>query len=164
MSLSRQGKAGLVEDLNRDFKQAQALVIAQYRGIRVEAMTRLRKKAREEKVSLRVIKNTLARLAVKGTDFEPLANFMKGALIYSYSHDPVVAAKILHDFSRQDSSIVLEAGFYEGKLLDADQVRQLASIPSRAELLSKLLFVIQAPVSGMARAVAALAEQRTESL
>jgi large subunit ribosomal protein L10 len=85
---------------------------------------------------------------------------MVGPLVYGVSVDPVAAAKVLHQFAKEDNKIVVKAGSYNGKLLDAAEVAELASIPSREELLSKLLFVMQAPVSGFARALAALAEQK----
>ena len=123
-------------------------------------MTKLRAKARENGVYLRVLKNTLVRRAVAGTQFEALADQMVGPLVYGVSVDAVAAAKVLHQFAKEDNKIVIKAGSYNGKLLNAAEVTELASIPSREELLSKLLFVMQAPVSGFARALAALAEKK----
>lgn len=123
-------------------------------------MTKLRAKARENGVYLRVLKNTLVRRAVAGTQFEALADQMVGPLVYGVSADPVAAAKVLHQFAKEDNKIVIKAGSYNGKVLNAAEVAELASIPSREELLSKLLFVMQAPVSGFARALAALAEKK----
>ena len=125
-------------------------------------MTKLRAKARENGVYLRVLKNTLVRRAVAGTQFEALADQMVGPLVYGVSADPVAAAKVLHQFAKEDNKIVIKAGSYNGKVLNAAEVAELASIPSREELLSKLLFVMQAPVSGMARVLAAVAEEKGE--
>ena len=141
---------------------AQTIVVAEYRGIEVSSMTKLRAKAREQGVYLRVLKNTLARRAVADTPFAGLADQMVGPLVYGISEDPVAAAKVLNDFAKVDNKIVIKAGSYDGKVLNTAEVAELASIPSRDELLSKLLFVMQAPVSGMARVLAAVAEKKGE--
>ena len=141
---------------------AQTIVVAEYRGIEVSSMTKLRAKAREQGVYLRVLKNTLARRAVADTPFAGLADQMVGPLVYGISEDPVAAAKVLNDFAKVDNKIVIKAGSYDGKVLGTAEVAELASIPSRDELLSKLLFVMQAPVSGMARVLAAVAEKKGE--
>ena len=112
---------------------------------------------------LRVLKNTLVRRAVAGTSFAGLADQMVGPLIYSVSTDPVAAAKVLNDFAKTNDKLVLKAGSYAGKVLDKAGVQALASIPSREELLSKLLYVMQAPVAGFVRGLAALAAQREEA-
>lgn len=111
---------------------------------------------------LRVLKNTLVRRAIAGTPFEGLAGDLTGPLIYGISADPVAAAKVLNDFAKGNDKIVLRAGSYAGKTLDKAAVQALASIPSREELLAKLLGVMQAPVSGFAGALAALAKKREE--
>jgi large subunit ribosomal protein L10 len=160
LSLNIEDKKAVVAEVSAQLADAQTLVIAEYRGIEVSSMTKLRAKARENGVYLRVLKNTLVRRAVAGTQFEALADQMVGPLVYGVSVDPVAAAKVLHQFAKEDNKIVVKAGSYNGKLLNAAEVAELASIPSREELLSKLLFVMQAPVSGFARALAALAEQK----
>ncbi len=163
MSLNIEDKKAVVAEVSAQLVDAQTLVIAEYRGIEVSSMTKLRAKARENGVYLRVLKNTLVRRAVAGTSFEALADQMVGPLVYGVSADPVAAAKVLHQFAKEDNKIVIKAGSYNGKVLNAAEVAELASIPSREELLSKLLFVMQAPVSGLARALAALAEKQTEA-
>jgi large subunit ribosomal protein L10 len=110
-----------------------------------------------------VLKNTLVRRAVAGTPFAGLADHMVGPLIYSVSADPVAAAKVLSDFAKTNDKLVLKAGSYAGKVLDRAGVQALASVPSREELLSKLLYVMQAPVAGFVRALDALAKQREEA-
>ncbi len=107
-------------------------------------------------------KNTLVRRAVQGSAFSELAEQMTGPLIYSISKDPVAAAKVLNDFAKTNDKLILKAGCYSGKLLDKAGVQSLASIPSREELLAKLLGIMQAPVSGFAVALGALAKQREE--
>jgi len=160
LSLNIEDKKAVVAEVSAQLVDAQTLVIAEYRGIEVSSMTKLRAKARENGVYLRVLKNTLVRRAVAGTQFEALADQMVGPLVYGVSADPVAAAKVLHQFAKEDNKIVVKAGSYNGKVLNAAEVAELASIPSREELLSKLLFVMQAPVSGFARALAALAEKK----
>ena len=160
MSLNIEDKKAVVAEVSAQLVDAQTLVIAEYRGIEVSSMTKLRAKARENGVYLRVLKTTLVRRAVAGTQFEALADQMVGPLVYGVSADPVAAAKVLHQFAKEDNKIVIKAGSYNGKVLNAAEVAELASIPSREELLSKLLFVMQAPVSGFARALAALAEKK----
>ncbi|MBX9296202.1 50S ribosomal protein L10 [Chromobacterium piscinae] len=163
MSLNIEDKKAVVQAVSAELAGAQTLVIAEYRGIEVSSMTKLRAQARESGVYLRVLKNTLVRRAVEGTPFAELADQMVGPLVYAISADPVAAAKVLHQFAKADDKIVVKAGSYEGKVLSAAQVAELASIPSREELLSKLLYVMQAPVAGFARALAALAEKQAEA-
>ena len=160
MSLNIEDKKAVVAEISAQLAEAQTLVVAEYRGIEVSSMTKLRAKARENGVYLRVLKNTLVRRAVAGTQFEALADQMVGPLVYGVYADPVAAAKVLHQFAKEANKIVIKAGSYNGKVLNAAEVAELASIPSREELLSKLLFVMQAPVSGFARALAALAEKK----
>ncbi|MDK2126345.1 50S ribosomal protein L10 [Parachitinimonas caeni] len=160
MSLNIDDKKAVVAEISAEVAKAETMVVAEYRGIQVGAMTKLRAAARSQGVYLRVLKNTLARRAVADTPFAGLADHMVGPLVYGISADPVAAAKVLHDFAKNNDKIVIKAGSYSGKVMSVAEVVQLASIPSREELLSKLLFVMQAPVSGMARAVAALAEKK----
>jgi large subunit ribosomal protein L10 len=106
------------------------------------------------------LKNTLARRAAQGTQFEPLADSMVGPLIYGISADPIASAKVLQNFAKTQDKLVITAGLYNGKLLDVAGVKSLASIPSRDELLSQLLGVMLAPVSAMARVLGAVAAQK----
>ena len=163
MGLNLNDKKAVVAEVSAQVANAQTIVIAEYRGIEVTDLTVLRKKARESGVYLRVLKNTLVRRAVAGTSFAGLADQMVGPLIYSVSTDPVAAAKVLNDFAKTNDKLVLKAGSYAGKVLDKAGVQALASIPSREELLSKLLYVRQAPVAGFVRGLAALAAQREEA-
>ena len=160
MSLNIEAKKATVEEIKANIANSQTMVIAEYRGISVASMTELRANARKEGVYLRVLKNTLVRRAVEGTSFAGLANQMVGPLVYTASEDAVAAAKVLHQFAKKDDKIIIKAGSYNGDLMNSAQVAELASIPSREELLSKLLFVMQAPVSGFARGLAALAEKK----
>ncbi|MCP6467789.1 50S ribosomal protein L10, partial [Klebsiella pneumoniae] len=132
-------------EVSAQVAKAQTVVLAEYRGIAVGDLTKLRAQAREQKVYLRVLKNTLARRAVEGTPFAPLAEQMTGPLIYGISEDAIAAAKVVNDFSKSNDKLVIKAGSFDGKVMDKAGVQALASIPSREELLSKLLFVMQTP-------------------
>lgn len=160
MPLNMEDKKAVVAEVNAEVAQAQTMVLAEYRGIPVGELTTLRAKARANGVYLRVMKNTLARLAVQGTSFESLAGEMTGPLIYSISADPVASAKVLNDFSKTQAALVIKAGSYDGKVMDAAAVKALASIPGRNDLIAMLLGVMQAPASSMARVLAAVAEKK----
>ncbi len=162
MGLNLDDKKAVVAEVSAQVANAQTIAVAEYRGIAVGDLTALRAKARESGVYLRVLKNTLVRRAIAGTPFEGLAGDLTGPLIYGISADPVAAAKVLNDFAKGNDKIVLRAGSYAGNTLDKAGVQALASIPSREELLAKLLGVMQAPVSGFAGALAALAKKREE--
>ncbi|MEW6678987.1 MAG: 50S ribosomal protein L10 [Pseudomonadota bacterium] len=163
MSLNLDDKKAVVAEVSAQVANAETIVVAEYRGVAVSDLTVLRKKARESGVYLRVLKNTLVRRAVADTPFAGLAEHMVGPLIYSISADPVAAAKVLNDFAKTNDKLILKAGSYAGKVMNEAGVKELASIPSREELLAKLLGVMQAPVSGFAGALAALAKQREEA-
>lgn len=160
MALNLDDKKAVVAEISAQVATAQTIVVADYRGLGVVHLTELRKKARESGVYLRVLKNTLARRAIAGTPFEALSADLTGPLLYGISQDPVAAAKVLNDFSKTNDKLVLKAGCYSGRTLDQAAVKALASIPSRDELLAKLLGVMQAPVSTFASVVAALARKR----
>ncbi|HNQ03381.1 MAG TPA: 50S ribosomal protein L10 [Thiobacillaceae bacterium] len=163
MSLNLDDKKAVVAEVSAQVANAETIVVAEYRGVAVSDLTVLRRKAREAGVYLRVLKNTLVRRAVADTPFAELAPLMVGPLIYSISSDPVAAARVLHDFAKTNDKLILKAGSYSGRVLDEAAVKALASIPGREELLARLLGVMQAPVSGFAGALAALARQREEA-
>jgi len=158
--LNVEDKKAIVADVGAQLAAAQTVVLAEYRGIPVEQLTKLRASARDQGVYLRVLKNTLARRAAQGTQFEPLADSMVGPLIYGISADPIASAKVLQNFAKTQDQLIIKAGLYNGKLLDVAGVKALATIPSRDELLSQLLGVMLAPVSAMARVLGAVAAQK----
>ena len=161
MSLNRSEKEAVVTDVTGLAAKAQTLVLAEYRGISVADMTKLRSTARSNGVTLSVLKNTLARRAVAGSGFAVLSELMTGPLIYGFSQDPVAAAKVVADFAKTNDKLVIRGGAYGGKALDINGVKQLANIPSKEVLLAQLLGLMQSPISRTARVLAALAEQRT---
>jgi large subunit ribosomal protein L10 len=160
LSLNRSEKEAVISDVTTLAAKAQTLVIAEYRGITVADMTKLRNNARSAGVSLSVLKNTLARRAVAGSGFEVVADQMTGPLIYGFSVDAVAAAKVVADFAKTNDKLVIRAGAYGGKVLDVNGVKQLASIPSKEVLLAQLLGLMQSPISRTARVLSALAEQK----
>jgi large subunit ribosomal protein L10 len=160
LSLNRNEKEAVVADVAAQLARSQTLALAEYRGLTVADLDKLRRSAREQGVYLHVLKNTLARRAVQGTPFESAAEHMSGPLIYGLSEDAVAAAKIIADFAKTNDKLVIKAGATGGKALDANGVKALAAIPSKEVLLSQLLGLMQSPVSRIARVLAALAEQR----
>ena len=160
MSLNRSEKEAVITDVTTLAAQAQTLVLAEYRGITVADMTKLRNTARSQGVTLSVLKNTLARRAVAGSAFEVIGDQMTGPLIYGFSVDAVAAAKVVADFAKTNDKLVIRGGAFAGKSLDVNGVKQLASIPSKEVLLAQLLGLMQSPVSRTARVLAALAEKR----
>ena len=160
MSLNRSEKEAVISEVTSLAAKAQTLVIAEYRGITVADMTKLRTTARDSQVTLSVLKNTLARRAVAGSRFEVMSDLMTGPLIYSFSVDAVAAAKVVSDFAKTNDKLVIRGGAFGGKALDVNGVKQLASIPSKEVLLAQLLGLMQSPISRTARVLAALAEQR----
>lgn len=151
MGMNRSEKAAVVEDIGAVVADAQSIIVAEYRGLEVEAITVLRRQARNAGVHLRVLKNTLARRAVAGTPFEVLTDHLVGPLIYAVSTDPVAAARVLNDFAKGNQKLVLKAGAMRNSLLDANAVKALATMPSREELLATLLGTMQAPVATFVR-------------
>ena len=151
MSLNRQEKAIVIEEVTTQVAKAQSIVVAEYRGLDVASVTVLRKKARESGVYLRVLKNSLARRAVVGTPFEALSSKLTGPLIYGISADPVNAAKVLSAFAKDNDKLVIKAGALPNSVLDVNGVKALATMPSREELLSNLLGTMQAPIAQFVR-------------
>ena len=162
MSLSLDGKKEVVSEVAAQVTKAQTMVLADYRGTSVAALTKLRSDARAKGVYMRVLKNTLARRAVAGTPFEVAADKMVGPLIYSFSVDAVAAAKVVSDFAKGNEKFAITAGAYGGKILDKEGVQALANVPSKPVLLAQLLWLLQSPVSGLARVISAIAAKKSE--
>lgn len=151
MSLNLEEKKAVVAEVSEQVAKAQAIVVAEYRGLPVGDMTALRAQARKSGVYLRVLKNTLVRRAVDGTPFSGLSDKMVGPLVFGISADPVAAAKVLSDFAKANDKFVIKAGALPNQVMDANGIKALASLPSREELLSKLLGTMQAPVAQFVR-------------
>ena len=151
MGLNLEEKQAVVAEIGAQVAQAQAIVVAEYRGLGVAAMTDLRKKARGSGVYLRVLKNTLARRAVAETPFAGLSDKMVGPLAYGICSDPVKVAKVLHEFARSNDKFVIKAGALANQVMSAKDVANLATMPSREELLAKLCGTMQAPIATFVR-------------
>ena len=160
MSLNRNEKAAVVSDVAAQAAKSQTLALAEYRGLTVEALNKLRVDARSKGVYLHVLKNTLARRAVAGTPFEAAAESMVGPLIYGFSEDAVAAAKVIADFAKTNDKLVIKGGAYGGKALDVNDVKALAAVPSKEVLLSQIAGLLKSPVQRTAAVLAALAQQR----
>jgi large subunit ribosomal protein L10 len=151
LGLNLDQKKAVVAEVSAEVAKAQAIVVAEYRGLEVGNMTDLRREARKSGVYLRVLKNTLARRAVTGTPFEKLSEQMTGPLIYGISADPVATAKVLDTFSKTNDKLVIRGGAMPNAVISAKEVKALASMPSREELIAKLLGTMQAPIATFAR-------------
>ena len=163
MSLNRSEKQAVIDEVTALAAQAQTLVMAEYRGITVADMTRLRSQAREKGVNLSVLKNTLARRAVTGSAFEVVSGQMTGPLIYGFSADAVAAAKVVSDFAKTNDKLVIRGGAFAGKALDVNGVKQLANIPAKEVLLAQLCGLLKSPISRTAVVLGALAAKKGEA-
>jgi len=151
LSLSLEQKQAVVSEIAAQLAKAQAVIVAENRGLPVEVITGLRAKARKSGLYLRVLKNTLARRAVKGTPFEKLAGQMSGPLMYGIAQDPVAGAKVLSEFAKENELFVIKGGAMPNAMMSAKDVKALATMPSREELLAKLVGTLQAPIVKLVR-------------
>jgi large subunit ribosomal protein L10 len=151
LGLNLEQKQAVVAEVAAKLAGAQAVIVAEYRGLDVERMTQLRAKARKSGLYLRVMRNTLARRAIKGTPFEKLAEQLVGPLMYGIASDSVSAAKVLSEFAKDNEHFVIRVGAMPNALMSGRDVKALASLPSREELLARLLATMQAPVAKLAR-------------
>jgi large subunit ribosomal protein L10 len=151
LGLNLEQKQTVVAEVAKQLVGAQAIVLAENRGMAVAAMTQLRAKARASGVYFRVMKNTLVRRAVADTPFASLADKMVGPLAYGISADPVAVAKLLSDFAKGNEKFVIAGGAMPGQLMSAKQISALAALPSREELIAKLLGTMQGPIVKLVR-------------
>jgi large subunit ribosomal protein L10 len=149
--MSLEQKQTVVSEVAAKLGDAQAVIVAEYRGLDVGRITDLRAKARNSGVYLRVLKNTLARRAVTGTPFEKLADQMVGPLMYGIAQDPVAGAKTLSEFAKDNERFVIKGGAMPNSLMSATDIKALATMPSRDELIATLLGTMQAPVAKFVR-------------
>ncbi|RDU21832.1 50S ribosomal protein L10 [Anaerosacchariphilus polymeriproducens] len=152
-------KQPVVEEISASIKDAQSVVLVDYRGLTVDEDTQLRKQLREAGVTYKVYKNTMMNFAFKGTDFESLAPFLEGPSAIAISNEDATApARILAKFAKTAPKLELKAGVVEGILYDHAGIQEIAKVPSREELLSKLLGSIQSPITNFARVINQIAE------
>ena len=153
-------KQPIVEEISAQIKDAQSVVLVDYRGLTVEQDTRLRKQLREAGITYKVYKNTMMNFAFKGTDFEQLADQLEGPSAIAISKDDATApARVIAKFAKNAPALEIKAGVVEGTLYDAKGMEAIAKIPSREELLSKFLGSIQSPITNFARVMNQLAEK-----
>ena len=153
-------KKPIVEEISAAIKDAQSVVLVDYRGLTVAQDTELRKQLREAGITYKVYKNTMMNFAFKGTDFESLAPFLDGPSAVAISAtDATAPARVLANFAKTADKLEIKAGVVEGTLYDAEGMKVISAIPSREELLSKLLGSIQSPIANFARCMNQLAEK-----
>ena len=151
MGLNLEQKQAVVAEVAAQLAKAQAVIVAEYRGLDVARVTQLRSKARKSGLYLRVLKNTLARRAVKGTPFEQLSDQMVGPLMYGIATDPVAGAKVIAEFAKENELFVIRGGAMANTKMSDKDVKALALLPSREELIAKLMGTMQAPVAKLVR-------------
>ena len=153
-------KQPVVEEISAGIKDAQSVVLVDYRGLTVEQDTQLRKALREAGVTYKVYKNTMMNFAFKGTDFEGLAPYLEGPSAMAYSAtDATAPARVLAEFAKKADKLEIKAGVVEGTVYDAAGMASIASIPSREVLISRLLGSMQSPITNFARVMNQLAEK-----
>jgi large subunit ribosomal protein L10 len=151
LGLSLEQKQAMVSEVAAKLAGAQAVIVAEYRGLNVDRVTQLRVRARKSGLYLRVLKNTLARRAVQGTPFEKLTEQMSGPLMYGIAADPVAGAKVLSEFAKENELFVIRGGAMPNAVMSAREIKALALLPSRQELLAKLVGTLQAPIAKLVR-------------
>jgi large subunit ribosomal protein L10 len=151
LGLSLEQKQAVVSQFAAQLATAQAVIVAENRGLDAGAVTGLRARARKSDLYLRVLKNTLARRAVQGTPFEKLSEKLSGPLVYGVARDPVAGAKVMAEFAREHEQFVIRGGAMAHALMSDQDVKALATLPGREELLAKLAGTLQAPIAKLVR-------------
>lgn len=152
MALNLDQKMAVVAEVAEVAAEAHSAIAAEYIGLSVGAMTALRVKARDNNVYLRVVKNTLARRALEGTDFECMSDALAGPLVLAFSQeDPGAAARVISDFAKENDKLVVMLVSIGGKLLEAGDIKRLASMPTKDQAISMLMSVMNAPIGKLAR-------------
>ena len=153
-------KQPIVQEISEQIKDAQSVVVVDYRGLTVAEDTQLRKQLREAGVAYKVYKNTLVNFAIKGTDFESLSDVLEGPNAFAISTtDATAPARVIAKFAKTAPALEIKAGVVEGTFYDADGMKAIATIPSREELLSKFLGSIQSPIANFVRVINQIAEK-----
>jgi large subunit ribosomal protein L10 len=152
VAIGLEDKKAIVAEVNETAISALSLVIADARGVTVDGMTALRKDARENSVTLRVVRNTLAKRALEGTDYECVTSSLVGPSLFGFSmEDPGAAARLFKDFSKENDDFEVKALAVSGQLMGADQLDVLAKLPTRDQALSMVMSVMNAPVTKLVR-------------
>ncbi len=157
MAVTRADKAAELEQLEQAFRGSASAVLVDFKGLNVPDVTELRRQVRAAKGKYKVVKNTLARRALKGTPFEPLGEFFQGTTAVAYSgDDPVALAKVLTTFAKDKPALSIKAAVVQGRSLKPAEVGELATLPGKPELYARLLFVLQAPMTQLVRVLNAV--------
>lgn len=160
---NREEKQAKVQEIKEKINKAQAIIMADYRGLTVEEDTELRRKFREAGVEYRVLKNTLTSIAAKEAGIEGLDQYLSGPTSFAFGYeDPTAPARILNDFAKDHKKLELKGGFVQGKIFDLNMVKELATIPPREVLIAKLLGSIKSPLSNFAYLVNAIKEKKEQ--
>ncbi|TKB49568.1 50S ribosomal protein L10 [Ferrimonas aestuarii] len=164
MALGLEDKKAIVAEVNEAAKGALSAVVADSRGVTVGSMTALRKEAREAGVTMRVVRNTLAKRAVEGTAYECLTDAFSGPTLIAFSNEhPGAAARLFKDFAKQEEAFEVKALAYEGELIPADQIDRLAKLPTYDEAIAQLMMTMKEASAGkLVRTLAALRAQKEE--
>ncbi|MFL2683301.1 MAG: 50S ribosomal protein L10 [Alphaproteobacteria bacterium] len=157
--MDRSQKEKAVEDFKNIFNEAEAVIVAQYKGLNSETIDELRTKTRDSNVSFKVTKNRLIKIALTGGEYENISDLFTGPTAIAYSKDVVAAAKVTSEFSKGNENLVIIGGALKEKVLDLDGIKHLASLPSLPELQAKIIGLISAPARQIATIVAAPATQ-----
>jgi len=157
--MDRSQKEKTVEDFKKIFDEAEAIIVAQYKGLNSEKIDELRSKTRDSNVSFKVTKNRLIKIALSGGVYENISDLFSGPTAIAYSNDVVAAAKVTNEFSKKNENLVIVGGALKEKVLDMDGIKHLASLPSLPELQAKIIGLISAPARQIATVVAAPATQ-----
>jgi len=146
-----EAKKAIVEEIKDKVEKAQGLVLVDYRGLNVEEITELRRNYREAGVDYKVYKNTMMRFAFKDTGFEEFNEYLVGpnALVFGFE-DPVQPAKITEEFAKDHDELEIKAGIVDGRIVGVDEIKELASLPSREVLIAQTLGGLNAPIAGLA--------------
>jgi large subunit ribosomal protein L10 len=161
MALNIEGKKLVVEEVSAVVAEAGSVIAAEYRGLTVEQMTQLRANARAAGVKVRVIKNSLARLAIAGTKFEDMAGTFAGPLVFAFSGEELGnAARVFKDFSKGNEALVVKSLSIGEGVMDASHLATIAALPTYDEAISKLLYVMKEPAAKVARGLIAINEQK----
>lgn len=154
-------KKPIIEEIQSSIKDAKSVVVVDYRGLTVEQDTRLRKTLRENNITYKVYKNTMINFAIQGTEFEGLAPYLEGPTAIAIStEDATAPARAICKFAKEAPKLEVKAGIVEGTAYDAAGITQIASVPSKEELLAKLLGSMKSPISNFARVINQIAEQK----
>ncbi len=163
--LTLEDKKAIVAEVAERARQAHSAIAAEYRGLTVAEMTELRRSAREAGVYLRVVKNTLARRALEGTEFDCMRESLSGPLLLAFSgEEPAAPARVLTDFAKEHEQLVIRIVALRGKLLAPEDAERLAKMPTRDEAIAMLMSVMKAPVEKLARTLAEPANKLARTL